>query len=125
MVLHNNGLRHRVLISKSLKHHSIVSWLRVKNFSTRQVSVIWKGFILILPWIGKHLAWHVGNGKDILLDIDPIIGTFPCPELSSDFRDYLEDLGVTYLSQAHNTLPGQHPYWYIAEDLNVAGEWKD
>ena len=97
LVLHNNGLWHRVLISKYLKQYSIASWLRVKNFSTQQVSVFWKGFIHTLPWIGKHLAWHVGNGKDILLGIDPIIGTQPYPELSSDFRDYLDDMGIAYL----------------------------
>ena len=87
--------------------------------------MFWKGFIHTLPWIGKHLAWHVGNGKDILLGIDPIIGTQPYPEFSLDFRDYLDDMGIAYLSQAHNSFPGQHPYWYTVEDLDVAGDWKD
>ena len=34
-------------------------------------------------------------------------------------------MGIAYLSQAHNTLPRQHPYWYTTQDLNVAGDWKD
>ena len=106
MVLNNNGLWHQVLISKYLKNISIVSWLRKKNFSNRHVSVFWKGFIHTLPWIGKFLAWHVGNGMDIQLGIDPIIGTQSCPELRSDFRDYLKDLGITNLSQENNILFG-------------------
>ena len=28
------------------------------------------------------------------------------------------------LSQARNTLPGTHHYWYTSEDLCIAGEWK-
>ena len=67
----------------------------------------------------------MGNGKDIILGINSISGTQPYPELSSDFRDYLDDMGIAYLSQAHNSLPGQHPYWYTVEDLNVVGYWKD
>ena len=34
------------------------------------------------------------------------------------------DLGITILSQARNILPGLHQYWYMAEDLCIAGEWK-
>ena len=121
MFLHNNDLWHQVLISKYLKNHSIVIWLRKKNFSIRKVSMIWKGFILILPWIGKYLAWQVGNGMDIQLGIDLIFGIQHCPVLPYDFRDYLKDLGISSLSQAHNILPGQHPYWYTVEDLNITG----
>ena len=110
MVLNNNGLWHHVLMSKYLKNISIVSWLRKKNFSIRHVSVFWKGFIHTLPWIGKFLAWHVGNGMDIQLCIEPIIGVQCYTEIPSDFRDYLEDLGISTLSQAQNVLPGQHPY---------------
>ena len=28
------------------------------------------------------------------------------------------------LSQARNIIPGSHQYWYTAEDLYIAGEWK-
>ena len=77
-----------------------------------------------LSWLGKCLAWHVGNGQDILVGIDPIIGTHSPSELASSLREYLEDLGIKTLSHAQNILPGQHHYWYTAEDLCIAGEWK-
>ena len=112
MVLHNRGLWHQVLISKYLKNQSIVACLRETNFIIQHASVIWKGLIQTLPWIGKCLAWHVGNGMDILLGIDPIVGTLHIPELPSNFRAYLEDLGIATLSRAHNILPGQRTYWY-------------
>ena len=44
--------------------------------------------------------------------------------LPSGLREYLEDLGISTLSHAHNILPGQHHYWYTAEDLCIVGEWK-
>ena len=74
MVLQNDGLWHYVLISKYLKNLSVVAWLRGKNFNFRGVSVIWKGFLLTLPWLGRSLAWQVGNGHDVLVGIDPILG---------------------------------------------------
>ena len=61
---------------------------------------------------------------DIQLGIDPIIGVQSYTELPFDFRDYLEDLGISTLSQAQNVLLGQHSYWYTTDDLNIAGDWK-
>ena len=43
MVLQNNGLWHQVLICKYLKNHSVVAWLRGKNFTIRGASTIWNG----------------------------------------------------------------------------------
>ena len=53
-----------------------------------------------------------------------IIGTHSLSELPLGLREYLEDLGITTLTHAQNILPGQHNYWYTAEDLNIAGDWK-
>ena len=66
----------------------------------------------------------MGNGQDILLGIDPIIGTQTISQLPSDLREYLLDLAISTLSQAHNILPRQHHYWYTAENLNIVWEWK-
>ena len=107
MVLQNSGLWHQVLISKYLKNQSVVAWLRKKK-SVWEASLIWKGFLHTLPWLGKCLAWQVGNEQDIILGIDPIIGTQTISWLDSDLREYLVDLGISTLSQAQNILPGQH-----------------
>ena len=58
------------------------------------------------------------------MGIDPIIGAQSPYYLPLGLKDYLEDLDITTLSQARNILPGSHPYWYTAEDLCIAGEWK-
>ena len=83
----------------------MVSWLRGKNFSTRGVSSIWRGFLQSIPWLGSYLAWQVGNGVDIWIGIDPVIGVSSTHLLPEELRSYLEDLDIKTLSQAHNTLP--------------------
>ena len=77
-----------------------------------------------LPWLGSNLSWQVGNVQDVLIGIDPIIGASSSHSLLAGFRDFLEDLDITTLSQARNTLLGLHHYWYIDEDLCVVGDWK-
>ena len=102
----------------------MIEWLRDKKFSTRGVSVIWKGFLQTIPWLGRSLSWQVGNGHDFLIGIDPIIGAPSSLSLLAGLREFLEDLDITTLSPARNSLPGSHHYWYSAEDLCVTGDWK-
>ena len=119
-----DGLWHRVFTSKYLKNLSVVDWLKGKKFCSRGVSIIWKGFLQTLPWLGRSLAWQVGNGLDVLIGIDQIIGVPSSLSLPTGLRDFLEDLDITSLTHARNTLPGTHHYWYSAEDLCVTGDWK-
>ena len=107
-----------------MKNLSVVAWLRGKKFSTHGVSVIWKGFLQTLPWLGRSLSWQVGNGHDVLIGIDPIIGAPSSLSLPAGLLEFLEDLDITTLSHARNSLPGSHHYWYLVEDLCVASDWK-
>ena len=86
--------------------------------------MIWKGFRQTLPWLGSCLSWLVGNGHDVLLGIDPIVGTQDPFTLPMELREYLEDLDIITLAQAHNSQPGSLHYWFTAEDLNIASDWK-
>ena len=110
MVLHSDGLWHNVLLVKYLKNLSVVAWFRGKNFNYRGVSIFWKGLLQTLPWLGRCLSWHVGSGHDVLVGIDPIVGSQTPHTLPTGLREYLEDLDITTLSQAHNIMAGSHPY---------------
>ena len=57
-------------------------------------SVIWKGFISTITWLGKGLIWMVGNGKSIKVGVDPISGMGTCYILPQELRNYLEDYGI-------------------------------
>ena len=98
MVLHNEGLWHQVLISKYMKSITVIDWLRYKRFSMHCVSTIWRGFLQTLPWMGNHLAWQVGDGENILLGVNPIVGAHTSYSIPEDMRLYLEDLDICTLS---------------------------
>ena len=75
LALNGNGILHKLMSVKYLKNISVVSWIRRKAFVAKSVSVIWKGFLHTLSWVGCGLTWKVGNGEDIFVGIDPIMGT--------------------------------------------------
>ena len=105
------------------KNLSVVSWIRRKAFAANSVSVIWKGFLHTLSWVGCGLTWKVGNGEDIRVGIDQIMGTAALLVLPQYLHDYLEDYGIITLAQARNFTPGEKSYWFTAEDLEMGGEW--
>ena len=77
---------------------TVESWLRGKEFLSCGVSPIWKGFLLTLPWLGRHLAWQVGNGNNVLLGIDPIVGVSNSLMIPPGLHEYLEDLDIVTLA---------------------------
>ena len=93
-ILHSEGLWFQVLHTKYMKCSSVIEWLRNKHYNTRCASIFWRGFVQILPWMGSYLAWKVGDGKNILLGIDPIVGIQSSFSLPEDLRTYLEDLDI-------------------------------
>ena len=72
--------------------------------------MIWKGFLHTLSWLRCGLTWQVGNGEDIRIDIDPIMGTEALMILPQELRDYLEDYGIVTLAQARNYTSGDKCY---------------
>ena len=100
------------------------SWLREKYFRVRNVSVIWKGFLLTLPWLGKGILGQVGNDSDIRLSVDPVVGLGSSFILPDDLRAYLEDYGICTLAQARNKTSFASGYWFTVEDLDLCGDWK-
>ena len=124
MVLHSDGLWHKVLCTKYMKNLSVADWLRGNDFNSRGVSLIWRDFLQSLPWLGRCLSWLVGNGNDIILGIDPIVGSQATYLLPLELREYLAVLDIVTLSQAHNTQPNAQHYWFTVEELNLAGDLK-
>ena len=67
----------------------------------------------------------MGNGLKIKVGIDPIARHNSLYFLSEELRDYLTDLGITYLAQAQNwdVCATDGPNWYSASDLLLGGDW--
>ena len=68
------------------------------------------------------MAWQVGNGKNVLLGIDPIVGVNNSLAIPLGLCEYLADLDIVTLAQARNSIPDAHKYWYSVEELGVGGD---
>ena len=102
MALNGNGIWHHILRKKYLKNHTVEEWLRTKKFYVRGTLYFWNGFIRTLTWITRLLGWRVGNGQNILLGSDPIIGMDSYHILSEELREYLLDYGLHTLWDARH-----------------------
>ena len=124
MAVNSKGIWNLLITTKYMKNKPFHLWLRDKNFIFYNASIIWKGFIATLKWIGKGISWQVGNGKSICLGADPIVGMGSSFTLPRRLREYLEDYGICSLAQARNQTPNAKGYWFSAEELDLIGEWK-
>ena len=122
--LNSTGIWNLLLSAKYMRNLPVHTWLREKNFSPRNVSIIWKGFLKTLPWIGKGILWQVGNGTDVLIDVDPVVGMGNSFTLPANLRAYLADYGISTLEQARNNTSFAKGYWFTAEELDLCEEWK-
>ena len=123
LALCGNGLWFKIISVKYLKKDNVISWIREKAFTVSGASVIWKGFISTITWLGKGLIWMAGNGENIKVGVDPISGMGSCYVLPLDLRIYLEDYGITTLAQARNCTKEASNYWLTAVDLDLSGNW--
>ena len=97
LAINSKGIWNLLIAVKYLKNKPLHIWFKEKNFSTRNVSIIWRGFISTISWIGRVIIWKVGNGESISLGADPVIGMGSPFVLPRDLRDYLEDFGIRRL----------------------------
>ena len=123
IALNSDGIWHQ-LLSKIYEEDALARMAQREIFFTHNASIIWKGFLKNLHWIGKGILWQVGNGSDIRLGVDPVIGMSNSFLLPDDLRAYLEDYGINTLAQARNKTPFAAGYWFTAEELDFGGEWK-
>jgi len=46
----------------------------VQSSTYKGGSNIWKGLVIIMPWIKGCLVWDIGDGNNIKLGVEPFIG---------------------------------------------------
>ena len=74
MVLNSSGIWNKLISVKYLKNRPVHIWLREKRFVVQNVSILWRGFVETLLWMGKGLIWNVGNGSSVWVGVDPMVG---------------------------------------------------
>ena len=65
----------------------------------------------------------MGNGLNIKVGVDPIARLNSQYLLSEELREYLNDMGISYLAQVQNLDVGgsEGSNWYSASDLYLGG----
>ena len=56
LAVNSTGIWNLLLTTKYMKNKPFHLWLRDKNFIYNNASIIWKGFIATLEWIGKGIS---------------------------------------------------------------------
>ena len=57
LAVHSKGIWNLLILTKYMKNKPFHLWLREKNFIFNNASIIWKGFIATVNWIGKGTTW--------------------------------------------------------------------
>jgi hypothetical protein len=70
------------------------------------------------------LVWKPGNGRDIRIGVDPLVGSHTYFKLSRNLILVLKAQGIEFLAQAGNLdlENTRHSRWKKAEDLGLEGE---
>lgn len=120
------GLWGLLMQDKYLKGDTAINWIRSRPKRWVGASNFWRGLIEFLPILKDHLCWRVGNGFQIRLGVESMIG---CNILiSPETVSILHQHGLYYLNHARSPLNnGFNDYWRSAEELDITGiaglEW--
>jgi hypothetical protein len=113
------GLWHDVIHRKYLKQKSVVEWFRDGRKNFKGISNCWKALTSSLHIITDWIAWKPGNGWDIRIGVDPLVGSQSYFKLSMNLLSVLHSKGLMFLAQvASNTSGRMNDFnWKSAEIL--------
>jgi ribonuclease HI len=124
-----DGIWHRIIADKYLGSRPLACWIRKPVFQLRSISSFWKGLVTSNPVILHWLVWNPGDGTEVRLGCDKILGLGDRSLLSFDLRSLLRNQNLTHLDQINLqtgscALPDR---WLDSGDLHLcnplASEW--
>jgi hypothetical protein len=121
-VLNGSGIWHRVICDKYLQNITVVSWLRSSSFQLSGVSIIWSGMIKFIHLITHGLYWSPGNGKQISLGKDQILGMGKSSFITKKLQASLDLRDMKTLDQIKIHTEDQSPStnWMSSNDLALS-----
>jgi hypothetical protein len=110
-----------------LKKKSVVEWFREGRNSLKGISNYWRAFTSSLHIITSWIVWKHGNGWDIQIGLDPLIGSQSFYKLFENLVDTLHSKGIKFLAQVASLDTGvlNGFNWKNAEIFDLFGEQKD
>jgi hypothetical protein len=121
------GLWHEVIIKKYIKKKFVAEWFREGKKNWNGASNIWRALTSSFDILSDWLVWKPGNGEDIRIGVDPLIGSHTYYKLSENLISVLKEKGINFLAQAgtgsmENTC---HTRWKKVELLGLDGALKE
>jgi hypothetical protein len=118
------GLWHEVIMKKYLRKKSVTGWFREERKSWSGISNIWRALTSTTPIITDWLAWKPGDGKDIRIGTDLIVGAHSYYKLSRNLIHTVKLLGIKFLAQVRNLDMDElrHTSWKNYESLGLVGK---
>ena len=119
-----------MIAAKYIHGWPITEWIIFLVYEHRNISNIWRALLKALPILKQWLVWRPGNGWNIRVGRDPILGLNGSFRLSAPLLDKLLGNRIYFLAQAalHTTDEG-FTGWVDAQFLNLNGalatEWKE
>ena len=69
-LISKEGLWKQVNTQKYIEPYFVEEWIRKPNKTFHIVSTIWKDVVLSFTLVESWLAWRVGNGEKVRVDLD-------------------------------------------------------
>lgn len=112
-----------IILSVKYIKGDVLNWIRNPLKVTKGTSSIWVGFIKVYSWMARDLSWRVGNGKDILVGIDPILGLDDTYTLSNEVIYTIHRFEFATLSKIKRTHKRENQsYWLNALEMGFQDE---
>jgi len=100
-----DSIWHRIITDKYLGSLSIARSIRKPVFQLRKSSPFWKSLVSSTPVILHWLVWNPGDGTEIRIGEDKILGMGDRSLISFELRSILRHQNIIYLAQV-NSQPG-------------------
>jgi hypothetical protein len=79
-----------VILKIYIKNKSITEWLREGKKNWNGISNIWRALTSSLSILTYWLVWKPGNGRDIRIGVDPMVGSQTNHKLSRNLISTLK-----------------------------------
>jgi len=112
---------------KYIKSIPIDEWMCKTDKNTLNASTIWKATMNSFNIVEDALAWRVGNGEKLRIEIDPWVGCNEDFTLSREVMDSFRIQGVQFLNQFARKDLSTNWYqgWKTMEDLQLVPPWEE
>jgi hypothetical protein len=121
------GLRKSISLQKYVSPTTLLDWIRDPWKSIKNVSNHWKAMVLAFLVIGNSLTLKVGNGKNVRIGSDPIMGCGEYVFITPNLINHLHEKGIFNLHQIVDT--DATNVWQeglkLENPIELGGEWMD